>query len=94
MLVVTIKNHSDNGRFEGKDFIKGILDKGQGLTYCVAHAHFQNDIAEKGLRDLQECERTITLYAKDKLPEAIETSLWPYEMRLTCDIKPLYHKIQ
>jgi len=54
-LGVTILNyHADNGRFADKAFVMDTRQKLQGLTYCGVHAHFQNGIAERRIRDLQE----------------------------------------
>ena len=78
--------HADNGRFADKDFIKDIEDKGQTISFCGVRAHFQNGIAEKRIRDLQERARTMLIHAQNKWPTAIDTALWPYAIRLTCDI--------
>jgi hypothetical protein len=48
--------------------------------------HFQNGIAERRIRDLQERARTMIIHAKNHWPEAIDTCLWPYAIRLTCEI--------
>ena len=50
--------HADNGRFADNGFIENYELKNQHLTYCGINAHFQNGIAEKKIRDLQEATRT------------------------------------
>ena len=50
------------------------------------NAHFQNGIAEKRIYDLQERARTMLIHSQNKWPTAIETELWPYAIRLMCDI--------
>ena len=46
--------HADNGRFADNGFIQACKDNNQGITYCGVNAHFQNGVAEKRIRDLQE----------------------------------------
>jgi hypothetical protein len=84
--VKILNYHFDNRRFADKKFIEHARENGQGLTYCGVHARFQNGIAERRIRDLQERTRTRILHAKDHWPKAIKASLWPYAMRLTYDI--------
>jgi hypothetical protein len=47
------------------------------------NAHFQNGIAEKRIRDLQEPARKQLLHAKARWPAAVTTNLWPYALRNT-----------
>jgi hypothetical protein len=47
------------------------------------NAHFQNGIAEKRIRDLQEPARNQLLHAKARWPAAVTTNLWPYTLRKT-----------
>jgi hypothetical protein len=64
---VTIKHyHADNGRFSDNAFIKDIKEArlSQSITYCGVNAHFQNLIAEKRIRDLQEPDRKQLIHAK------------------------------
>ena len=53
--------HAGNGRFANKGFIENSQLSNQCLTYCGVNAHFQNGIAEKKIRDLQEAARTSLL---------------------------------
>jgi GAG-pre-integrase domain len=54
-LGVRVSNyHADNGRFANNSFIQHCRAQGQGLTYCGVHAHFQNSIAERRIRDLKD----------------------------------------
>ena len=54
--------HADNGRFADNGFIQACKDNNQGITYCGVNAHFQNGVAEKRIRDLQEQARTMLLF--------------------------------
>jgi hypothetical protein len=75
---VQIKHyHADNGRFADNAFLKGVELQGQTITFCGVRAHFQNGIAEKRIRDLQERARTMLIHASNKWPKAINASLWP-----------------
>lgn len=73
--------HADNGRFADNLFMKAIRDSGQTISFCAAYAHFQNGIAEKMIRDLQEQARTQLLHAKARWPESISANLWPHALR-------------
>ena len=44
--------HCDNGRFAEKRWVDHCIKSGQTISYCAAYAHFQNDKAEKRIRDL------------------------------------------
>jgi hypothetical protein len=66
--------------------LKDIEKKGQTVSYCGVKAHFQNRIEERRTRDLQERARTMIIHAANQWPEAIDTCLWPYAIRLTCEI--------
>jgi hypothetical protein len=47
------------------------------------NTHFQNGIAEKRIRDLQEPARKQLLHAKARWPAAVTTNMWPYALRNT-----------
>ena len=73
--------HCDNGRFSDNLFQQDVIDKGQSMSQCGVNSHFQNGIAEKRIRDLQDHARKSLIDAKVRWPEAITTNLWPYAMR-------------
>ena len=78
--------HADNGRFTDNAFISDCKPQRQGLSYCGVNAHFQNGIAERRIRDLQEQTRTSMLYAMNKWKRMIFICLWPYAMRHANDV--------
>jgi hypothetical protein len=79
---VLIKHyHADNGRFADNLWLADIAHRGQSISFCGVNAHFQNGVAEKRIRDLQEAARTILLDAKSRWPKAISACLWPYALR-------------
>ena len=78
----TIKHyHCDNSRFADNAYLEHVTKSGQTISYCGVNAHFQNGIAEKRIRDLQERTRKKLLHAKARWPSAIELNLWPYALQ-------------
>jgi hypothetical protein len=45
------------------------------------NAHFQNGIAERRIRELQDQARTNLVFAQHRWPTAISSNLWPYAVR-------------
>ena len=84
--VKIIHYHADNGRFADNAFIADCKTQHQGLSYCGVNAHFQNGVAERRIRDLQELARTSLLYAMNKWKRMILTCLWPYAIRHANDV--------
>jgi hypothetical protein len=73
---VKIKHyHGDNGIFADNLFRKAVADAGQTLSFCGVNAHFQNGIAERRIRELQDHARTeaeCDMYMK--IPRAFEVA--------------------
>ena len=79
---VEIKHyHADNGRFADNLYLADVARSGQTISYCGVNAHFQNGIAERRIRELQDQTRTMLLDAKSKWPSAITVHLWPFALR-------------
>lgn len=72
--------HTDNGRFADNLYLNAVKSSGQTISFCGVNAHFQNGIAEKPIRDLQDPARTQLIHTKHWWPKAIEVSLWPYAL--------------
>ena len=84
---ITVKHyHADNGCFADNLFMQDVAEAGQTISFCGVNAHFQNGVAEKCIRDLQEQARAMLLHAKARWPQAITANLWPYAFRLANDI--------
>jgi hypothetical protein len=79
--------HADNGRFADNGFINHCKLNNQTISYCGVNAHWQNGIAEKKIRDLQEKARTMLLYANHKWPTMLSPSLWPYALRAAAEVE-------
>ena len=78
--------HADNGRFADKLFREHALVSNQLMTFCGVNAHFQNAVAERRIRILQDNARTMLIHAKSRWPDAITSNLWPYAIRLANDV--------
>ena len=78
--------HSDNGRFAETAFRNHARQRGQTISFCGVNAHFQNGIAEKRIRDLQDQARTMLSHAKHQWPSAITANLWPYALRMANEV--------
>lgn len=78
--------HADNGRFADNKFKQAINDAHQTISFCGVNAHFQNGIAERKIRELQEHSRTMLIHATKRWPTAITSNLWPYALRMANDI--------
>lgn len=77
--------HADNGRFQDKLFVADLHACRQTISFCGVNAHFQNGIAEKRIRDLQEKGRKMLIHAIDRWPKAVTVHLWPYAIRTAND---------
>jgi hypothetical protein len=73
--------HADNGRFAENLFMQEIIPCGQTISFCGVNAHFQNGIAERRIRELQDQARTNLVFAQHRWPTAISSNLWPYAVR-------------
>jgi hypothetical protein len=78
--------HADNGRFADNKFCEAVAQKGQSLTFCGVNAHFQNGVAERRIRELQDHARTMLIHANRRWPQAINAHLWPYAIRMANEI--------
>ncbi len=79
--VCILHYHCNNGRFADNAFKNSCSAKGQRLTFCGVNAHFQNGIAKKAIRDLQESAWKQLLHACQHWPATIHLALWPCALR-------------
>jgi hypothetical protein len=56
--------HADNGHFADKAFRESLANCHQNISFCGVNAYWQNGVAEKRIRDLQESAMTMFLYAQ------------------------------
>ena len=78
--------HCDNGRFADNLWREAVDEADQTMSYSGVGASFQNGIAEKRIRDLQDNGRTMLLHAERNWPGTINTHLWPYALRMASDV--------
>jgi hypothetical protein len=84
---VTVKHyHADNGRFGETAFKAEVLKQGQTISFCGVNAHFQNAVAERQIRILQDQARAMILHARGRWPSAIDAHLWPYAIRMANEV--------
>ncbi len=78
---VQVKSYqADNGRFAENKFMAAVKEAGQTITFCGVNAHFQNAVAERRIRTLQDQARTMLIHAQHRWPKAIDAHLWPYAL--------------
>ena len=84
---VHVKSYqADNGRFAENKFMAAVKEAGQTITFCGVNAHFQNAVAERRIRTLQDQARTMLIHAQHRWPKAIDAHLWPYALRVANEV--------
>ena len=78
--------HADNGIFADNLFRKAVAEGKQTLSFCGVNAHWQNGVAERRIRELQDHARTMLIHANKQWPQAITANLWPYALRMANDV--------
>ena len=78
--------HADNGRFGENLFKNEVQKQGQTISFCGVNAHFQNGVAERRIRTLQDQARAILAHAQARWPSAVNAHLWPYAIRMANEI--------
>ena len=53
----------------------------QHISYCSMNSHFQNGIAKRAIRDLQDQAQKQLVHAKSQWPKAIHLVFWPYALQ-------------
>ena len=73
--------HGDNGIFKSDKWIQHCQRQKQTYTFCGAHSHHQNGIAEHRIRTLSDSARVQLLHACKHNPGVITAHLWPYALK-------------
>ena len=61
--VTVLHYHANNGRFADNEFRQSIdKTRGQTQTFCDVNAHFQNGVATRRIRELQDHARTMLIH--------------------------------
>ncbi len=80
--VVGVKSYqADHGRFAENAFMESVRASNQTITFCGVNAHFQNEVAERMIRNLQDQAMTMLIHTQHWWPEAVDAHLWPYALR-------------
>ena len=75
--VIVEQYMADNGVFKANAFVKHIQEHNQKLKFCGVNAHHQNAVAERSIRTVSECARSMLLHASMRWKDGIDSSLWP-----------------
>ena len=76
---VSIRSYrGDNGVYKSAAFKKSCDSMNQTFDYSGIGAHHHNGIAERGIRTVSTCARTMLLHAMIHWPEETELNLWPF----------------
>ena len=68
----------DNGVYRSALFKKSCDSMKQTLEFSGVGAHHHNGVAERSIRTISTCARTITLHAMINWPEQTKLDLWPF----------------
>lgn len=80
---VTVKRyHACNRIFTSKGFVEHVESNNQYIDYCGVGAHFQNGIAENGIKINTGNAHTMLLHAMHRWPDVIKPILWPFATSL------------
>ena len=69
---------ADNGVFKANAFVTHIRDHNQKLRFCGVNAHHQNATAERNIRTISECARSLLLHSSLRWKSGIKSDLWPF----------------
>ena len=78
--------HCNNGQLEDNAFLLDVSTKNQSISFCDLIAHFQNEIAEMAICNIQDQARKLILHAHARWPQAIHILLWPYVLGTACHV--------
>ena len=70
--------HGDNGVYKSSLFKKSCESMNQTLDFCGVGAHHHNGVAERGIRTISTCARTMLLHSMIHWPEQTTLDLWPF----------------
>jgi hypothetical protein len=77
--------HANNGCFTDQGLRDDYLQNDQVITFCGVGSHHQNGIAERKIKDLMLCARTMLLHTRRMLPEYISTIRWHFALKCAED---------
>ena len=78
--------HADNGVSRAHKWVSASAEQNQRLTFAGVNAHYQNGVAERRIREIQEMARTMMVHANRRWPSCFSTMLWSYVIRMANNI--------
>ena len=73
--------HANNGTFRANAWREHCHEQGQTLSFASVHAHFENGVAERRIRLLQDLARTMMTECLVQWPQSASPTLWSYAIR-------------
>jgi hypothetical protein len=67
----------DNERFADLKLRNHLVKRSQSISYSGVNVHFQNTLAKKHIRELQDSAGTMLVDPKHSWPKVINSHLWP-----------------
>ena len=71
---------ADNGAYKTKDFNDDLEKQKQSIQFCGVGAHHHNGIAERAIRTVTTCGRTILIHTILHNRKEVGLDLWPFAM--------------
>ena len=79
------KYYAENGAFDTRVFKENIIPPNQTIDFSGVDVHHQNVIAERMVKTVTYCSRSILLNVMTWRTDVITTELWPYAIKLAID---------
>ena len=75
---ITVKNYqTDNGVYTSQEFLKELVEHGQGLKHSGVGGHHHNGAAENAIKNVVRRAFTMMIHAALRWPDQNEKDLWP-----------------
>lgn len=69
-----------------RDYLHDVELNQQTITLAGVNNHSQNGIAERSIRTMCDCARTMLLHAIELWPEVVGLDLWPFALKFAVDV--------
>ena len=77
-LGITVKNYqTDNGVYTSQEFLKELIESGQGLKHSGVGGHHHNGPAENAIKNVIRTSTTMMIHAALRWPDQSQKELWP-----------------
>ena len=78
--IIILGYRADNGVYKTKDFNDDLEKQKQTIQFCGVGAHHHNGIAERAIRTVTTCARTMLIHAILHNHKEVSLDLWPFAM--------------